>query len=193
MKTILINGAAGAGKNHVANLLKQSLIGCGYRPQILAFATTLKEIIAATCGISLEDLEFYKNQPDQPIITIKRRDVSQSTSVLNMRQVLQRFGTEAMRSLFGNYVWVDRFKEQAHLLAERGVDFLICPDFRFSEEFILSALTIKVLNNDLDSNNKHSSENDLEHFNFDYTIDNTGRPELKEKVKEVVKWILRDF
>ena len=180
-KIILINGKKRSGKNYAAQMIKEELDNRGYTVQIIAFADPIKEIISTTFGMSLELLDIFKNQK-QELYTTRDNATDEEIFmgddlelVTDFRTILQRFGTEAMQTMFGKNVWVDLLLKRAQ---KSGVDFVIVPDFRFMTENI-GFKSINIFNNDIiDEDDKHASENELNDFIFDYVINNTGKPDL---------------
>ena len=105
---------------------------------------------------------------------------------INFRQILQSFGTEAMKEEFGQDVWVNLLKERA---LNSSANFIIVPDFRFFSEEI-SPYTVKIFNNDIVQNDSHRSENELNDFNFSYTINNTGRIDISPQVNVLIQSLI---
>lgn len=64
----------------------------------VAFADLLKESLAAFFGITMEEIEEWKND-DSCVIIFQRPNGMRST--MTLRQALQRYGTEAHREIFG--------------------------------------------------------------------------------------------
>jgi len=191
-KIILINGIKRSGKDYLGELM-QELIP---HSEIHKFADPIKEIIAVTFGISLDDLEVYKNNSQDYGIEIKVYPNNQPDCTLkyvNFREILQKFGTEAMKPVFGNDVWAELCLKRA-LEAEIS----IITDFRFYDEWKVvnskdvKIFTINIFNDSLPQPDNHASERDLEdnNFKFDFYIDNTNQPNIFEDVKNIIKNIL---
>lgn len=182
-KIILINGKKRHGKDYLARMLAQSLKDFGESAEIMGFADTLKRIISKTLDITIEDLEKYKNHPDTFLLYYMRKNPhvgdDQILQEINFRQILQTFGTEAMKDEFGQDVWVKLLEERAQ---KSSANFIIVPDFRFLCEQI-SPCTVKIFNNDIVENDNHRSENELNDFKFNHIIDNTGRLDISQQVK----------
>lgn len=159
-KIILINGKKRAGKDYIANILKEKLGNC----EIMHYADSMKQIIADTFEISLEELDNYKNENVEITFNGKR---------ITFRRVLQCFATEAIKPVFGNNIWKRIVLEK---IKETNAEYIIIPDFRFPEEYIEDSLTVKVLGGD--TNDTHISESALNDFKFDYIIDNTNKEDL---------------
>lgn len=178
LKIILINGKKRAGKDYFASLLKSELEDKGYTAEILSFAHPMKDIIAKTFNISLEQLDRYKNYCSE--ISCEGEQIS------DFRLILQRFGTEGMKPWFGNDVWANLLYSIAD---KTDCDYVLVPDFRFLSEYREDALTIKVQNKDVEKAcaDSHASENELSDFVFDLTVDNTGYSLTTEKVREFIE------
>ena len=195
MKTIiLINGPKRSGKNYVSELIKS----LEEDTQEFSIAEPAKRIIAKTMGISVEDLNEYKDDDDYglEIKVYPNNQPSATINYLNFRSILQIFAVDSMMEEFGKTIWVE--KCAADIDKSKKV-FNIVADFRFPfEEKVFRELadtkgyevvTIKIFNDDLKLNDSHISENALKDFKFNYTINNTGKPDLNNTVKSIIKSI----
>jgi len=192
-KVILINGKKRSGKDYSADLIKKRLEKKGYTAEIIRFADPMKFIVAETFGISEEDLDTYKNDVVEFGYEIKAYPDNQpSVTILqdSFRGALQRFGTEAMKPVFGDNIWAKLLYKKAKKL---DVDFVLVPDFRFLVEYKKKAITLKIRHDVLESEctDTHASETELNDFNFDYEIDNTGYPDTTDQIKKFVKIITK--
>ena len=188
-KIILINGKKRSGKDYNASKLKEKLEDCGYSVMITSFAFPIKDIIAKTLDIPIENVELYKNEPSEYGLEIKAYPDNQRSAVieyLSMRDILQRFGTEAMKPYFGKDVWAKLTYDR---IESMDCDFAIIPDFRFPEEYRDNTATIKVKNDIIDNNSTdtHSSETSLNEFHFDFEIDNTGYCDTDKQLDELIQ------
>lgn len=179
---ILINGKKRSGKDYFANALKKELENRGYDCEIMAFADSVKDMLCTSLNISLEDFDNYKNSNDSLYV----KNDPEFKPVIGFRNLIQNFATEAMKPVFGEDVWVRIFLEKVY---SSHAKFIIVPDFRFLCEHF-SDFTVKIVNNDLDTSDDHRSENELNDFEFDYTIDNTGYRDISNDVKEYVEYLL---
>ena len=193
-KVILIAGKKRAGKDYAGEIIKQFMPGI----KCVRFADTIKEIISSTFGISLEDLEEYKNNTDQYGLEIKAYPNNQPEATIkyiNFREILQKFGTEGMKPIFGDDIWVEACYNKI-----KDSEYSIITDFRFLSEYKsllekgFEIYTIKIFNDNLESDDSHSSENDLENNNFvyDFYIDNTNKPDITEDIKDILNSIFED-
>ena len=170
-KIILINGKKRAGKDYIANILKEKLGNC----EIMHYADSMKQIIADTFEISLEELENFKNENVEIIFNNRKT---------TFRRVLQCFATEAIKPVFGNNIWK---RIVLNKMENSNAEYIIIPDFRFPEEYIEDSLTVKVLGGD--TNDTHISESALNNFKFDYIIDNTKKGDLTYWIDTLLKII----
>jgi len=182
---ILINGKKRSGKDYTASVLQEELYKNKKTSETLSFAGPIKDIIAESFRISHEDLDNFKNDEESIIV---RKDGMQ-TVLTDFRKILQNFGTEAMKKYFGDDVWVKLLLEKAN---KSFVDYVIVTDFRFPEEYINEAITIRIKNSDVDySKDPHLSETSLNDFVFDHTIDNTGYRDISSDISELVNKIIK--
>jgi hypothetical protein len=167
---ILINGLKRSGKDFLATNLQNV-----YGGQIVHFADPLKQIVATTLSLKIEELDKLKNE---------ECDIKAGNLVISdFRTLLQKFGTEAMKPLFGDDVWVNLLMQQ---LATIDDDVVIIPDWRFQREYeviseVYDVVTVRVVDDNLIADT-HISERDLDGFDFDIVINNThksGQIDLK--------------
>ena len=193
---ILINGKKRSGKDFCAEVIKQKLKKKGIEVSILHFADKLKQAMCVTFNITEEELEELKNQTNNNI-TIKGLGGypnSKGVKETSFRTILQRFGTEAMKPIFGEDVWVRLLEQQ---IKESNADVILVPDFRFKIESTLSHfMSVKVIGaNDEKGNDTHASENDLNNFYFNAEIDNSSVnvncKDFKKSIKGVVNNITK--
>jgi hypothetical protein len=92
-------GFKGSGKDTVAAyLIKEH----GFERK--AFADPLKRSVAALFDIPFADVDKYKNDD---YIGVEIRQISEVVKFLSFREILQRYGTEAHRDVFGQDFWLD--------------------------------------------------------------------------------------
>jgi hypothetical protein len=158
--------------------------------EIKKFAGKLKQIASILTGATLEQLE------DQDF---KKREMGPEWGI-TYRELLQKVGTEAMRNVIHENVWVNA------LMVDYGKniwdptlnDFIepnwVITDMRFPNEMdavkAKGGITIRV--NRTNRWNKpqdieHASETALDNHKFDYVIDNNGSiSDLVDKVKNIL-------
>jgi len=169
---IMLSGYKRAGKDFVSALLNKRLEDS----KIYSFAEPLKDIIATTLGISLKELELFKNNPTSFLLETSDESRQMHLHTTNYRSVLQIFGTEATKIWFGDTVWSDLFLRQNYV-----DDYLIISDSRFELEITElrkaydRVITVKVIDSNIVNTDLHTSETALDRFTFDYYIDNTAK------------------
>jgi len=184
---ILVNGKKRAGKDYFSSLLLNELnknVTC----TTMSFATPLKEIIAGAFKISIDELDALKNS-DYSFMYNQFNDFQEIT----FREILQNFGTESMKAVFGGDVWVKLLISKYKEYTKETGDIVIVPDFRFKCEHISDSYTINIVNDDINNTDSHASENELNSYKFDYYVDNTGKPNLHNDVVNVAHDILNKF
>ena len=177
-KIILLNGLKRSGKDYSADILLNLLPNS----KKMAFADNMKTIIKETFGITYEELDYWKNNRPKIILP--------NSSLIDFREILQRFGTEAMKPIFGDNIWARLVVEE---ILKTNAEYIIISDFRFLIEYeemkkYFDVVTLHILDkNNIDLKDKHSSENELNNFEFDYIIDNT------KKDPDILKDYLQSF
>ena len=138
----------------------------------------MKRIISATFGITPEVLEISKNDPELWKVDIRNSQSGEIMATTDFREILQRFGTEGMKPIFGDSVWAENTEG---LISNLKEDFIIISDFRFLcereafDSFKYNITTIRILDSNIKSTDLHASETELRNFGFDYYIDNTAK------------------
>jgi hypothetical protein len=175
MDVIMIAGLKRSGKDTFGKILQEELIAANpnINVVIISFADAMKFILSTTLGISMETLDKFKNDSNYP-----------------HREYLQRLGTEAMKPIFGKYVWSDIVNNK---LKDIDPNIAIITDFRFPDEYnnmLVPPYTIKVVR-DLATPDKgyiHSSEKSLDNFKFETIIENNGTiKDLRVLAKQYIK------
>lgn len=187
-KVIMIGGKKRSGKDTTAAYIKEYLRLQGKTVEIISFADTLKGIMALLFDTSVQEIDYYKNNPSKVWVEVLNHDnlVLQQT---DFRRLLQILGTECRDKYFGRNIWVDIAK--GHILAAR-TDYVIIPDLRFPFEYegVLSDFdtkTIKITRDQVGVIDNHLSEIGLDDFVADYSITNNGTiDELKDKLAKVL-------
>ena len=194
-EVILINGLARSGKDYLASLLQEHLTNEGKSVEVMHFAEPLKQIIADTFYISLEQLDEYKNASDRFKLNIVDYQSGDHEELSNFRTILQRFGTEGMKPVFGSNIWAKILTDKVEASTANTI---LIPDFRFDEELeclteslkdTTSIRTIQVTTKSKGTS-EHSSEVPPTN-KFDITVDNTLRDKsLNRFAKEYVQTLL---
>lgn len=180
---ILINGLKRSGKDWNASLIQEELYRNNKTSEIISIAEPIKKITADALGIDLKLQEDLKNNKEPIIVRIN----GSQTIISDFRTLLQRMGTEAMKPWFGENVWSDMLKKRVQ---DSSCDYVLVPDFRFPQEYIDGAVTLKIVNHDIINKDTHASETQLNDYEFMYEIDNTGYPCTKPQVEEFVRNVL---
>lgn len=173
MKVILISGKARSGKDYVAILTKIRLEKIGHKVLIIHYADALKTF----CKEHL-NWDGDKSTPEG-------------------REMLQNVGTEIVRNNYKD-TWVDIVI--ALLRGFQSVyDYVIIPDTRFKNEInkpkkYFDCTTIRVcsskINNLTKEQRRHSSETDLDHYGFDFVLENNYDDAIEAEVDKVVEKII---
>lgn len=170
---ILIHGLKRSGKDTFASILKELEPVVEIKP----FAGPLKEITAKAFDLSPDVIDYLKN--DESIKIGFRSPQEKMCTGNSMRNFLQNLGTEAMKPIFGDYVWAKLFTD-SYLKSPKGTVF-VAPDFRVIEEYnyitseALDVVTVKIQRAEAEgSGDTHISEQGLADFKFDYIVDNNG-------------------
>ena len=164
----MISGKAGHGKDTVAQIIKEELELQNEKILIIKFGDAVKWFAR----------EYYNWDGNKNI---------------QGRSLLQYIGTEMMRS-YDEYYWGRIVSE--FIAANKDFTYALIPDWRFytEKEAVLAAnkecYTLRVERPNFINPNmteeqlKHISETELDNYNFDYIIYNSGGIfELREKVK----------
>lgn len=100
---IALTGKMGSGKTEAALRLQRMF----HNAERQSFADPLKQAICVLLGISPDELESLKRMPNIGLVW-NMEDPSGKPDPISMREILQRFGTEVGRDIFGNNFWVDQ-------------------------------------------------------------------------------------
>jgi hypothetical protein len=154
-RVIQLSGKKRKGKSTVAEILTGMLPNS----TTLNYADPLKAIVAITLGMTVEELDHEKNMNPK------------------YRDILQRFGTEAMKPIFGDNVW---YNILVNSLKDFGEDtYVIIADWRFPEEIIEGSFKVRITRPEFyDAEDPHLSEVALDSYEaFDYNLVNEEGPE----------------
>ena len=173
----------------------------------VAFADSLKDTLSVLFGIPVE--KFYERDfkehfyikgleitdtpdnildEDSFIKMLNKKDFSfLKTHFITIRQLLQCFGTEIIRGLFGNAFWAER-------AMKHNFDKMIITDLRFKVE--LEAVRkrnglVLYIDNPNCIPEQHASESEVlemkDNHDFDFIIENNGT--LEDLFNKIVKWM----
>jgi len=194
---IQLLGLARAGKDFTAQSLKDCYVSKGYTVEIKSYAAPMKRIAAALFGISLEQLDDFKNRSsDVSIEVYDNRNILDRTTPSfqlesNFRTFLQRLGNEATKSEFGNSVWADLM---ATHIEQSDADIIILSDCRFFTEVnaFPEATYVRVINHALAPPMQHPSELELLDYPANFTLDNTNYKATKEAIVTLAELITKE-
>lgn len=177
---ILVSGYKRSGKDTTAKMIKEIIEeNSSQKVEIMSFAEPLKFIAKTIFGISDEELDNFKNDKEGIYYLSGHRHYKLLT---DFRQVLTKVGSDALKPIFGDDVWVKVIKEK---MLKSDADVIIIPDFRFLvENSFKNSVTIRINNDDIINDSTHTSETELDNFVFDYYLDNTGYRLDKETIKK---------
>jgi molybdopterin-guanine dinucleotide biosynthesis protein len=165
---IQISGRKRSGKDWTATAIKQQLESQGYSVEVMSFAEPLKDIASIILDMPLSDLELAKNNND----SIYQTSSHYNQYLTTFRSMLQKLGTEAMKKYFGKLVWYDLLINR---IDQSSADYILVPDYRFPEETIPGALTVRIHSTSVDLTDNHISETALDDFVFDHILDNSNK------------------
>ena len=177
----MISGKAGSGKSEVGNFLEKELEKDGYPVLRIAFGDAVK-----FCAKKFYGWDGDKNNPEG-------------------RKLLQTLATEKIRSRFPTF-WGD-FVAKFIAATQKDHVYVVIDDLRFQNEYqVISDYNTDVIcirverynenenqysnPNMTEEQKNHISETELDHFPFDYVIENRG---TLEDLHENVLTILEDF
>ena len=183
---IQISGKKRAGKDTLAQFLRNAYQDQGKSVELMSFAEPLKDIAATILDVTPDQLDTFKNEPElYKLTTVNQNNL---VTVTNYRSVLQLLGSEAMKKWFGPNVWVELLK---HRINQSQADVIIIPDWRFKSETLRSSIKLRVLTH-IKSTDTHISEIDLDNYSdFNYYIDNIDYKLSQSVVSELVSTLFK--
>lgn len=162
-----ISGLAGSGKTSVAEYIRCFLAKENIKVSILNFADPVKEVAMHIFGLSHDDVHTQEG----------KKRISPNGYGMTNRKILQLLGTEAVRDMFHEDVWLDNMKRRIYNNHSPDTVILI-PDTRFENERtwvksrgILVDIDRPALKKN--STHAHASENIIRYPDPDYVINNT--------------------
>ena len=164
-----ITGKKGSGKDTIAEFIREYLVmEYGFLTISLHYATLLKESLCELLDVSMEELERYKRG------MLKTGPAIHNGFHFSVRQMMQRYGTEAHRNIFGENFWVDQLNRLISAGTFQEYDVIVIPDVRFDNEASNEKidLVIEVRKRDQDNNDNHLSEKGINSELVDYVIVN---------------------
>ncbi len=185
-KVYAVIGQKRVGKDTTADFICKKL-GCKKH----ALATPLKELVCNLFGVSMEQLDEYKNEGwrlEAVTEDNKRNDWYTNKLNISFRSILQRCG-DSQKDFFGLDCYMRKFHEK--LLYQ---EVIVVPDVRLKEEQKwLMAHTdvtfIKVTREvETDVDSAHRTESEVDELGYDVEIENNGTlEELYAKIDDIVR------
>lgn len=179
-----LNGRLKSGKDTTFQII-QELYPEAKR---VSFADPLKDSAAAALGLPRDKMEWLKGEEDYKYTLTKNGEIVPGWGwEFNVREYLQRYGTEAHRNVFGDDFWVDMALAPD---LDHSKDLLVVTDMRFPNEaqrvLDLDGITVKVEREIETKHSSHPSEQDIDHL-IELFLDNTGTLEdLRTNVTELL-------
>jgi hypothetical protein len=178
--TIIISGKAGSGKDTVANFIKEELEKHGKRVLVIHYGDAVKWVLR----------EFFNWDGNKDAVG---------------RTLLQRIGTDVVRSKFPNYWTAIVVGLLEAFEPYNDFDVALVPDARFPNEVDIAlerlhnCVTVRINRRNADGSEwinpnlteeqrNHPSETSLDQFAFDYVIHNDeGLDTLQESALTVLQ------
>jgi len=180
-----ISGVKGSGKDTIADILVEDF---GFTK--IAFADDLKLSVGQTLNITRSDIDEWKNIEHIRVVVENKKAPSTHLVDLSFRELLQRWGTEGHRHVFGTDFWVEQ-------LFRRNLDWkkdFVIPDARFFNEIekikSFFGSTIILVEGRATSSDSHASETEFlnNRDEFDAYIENSGTlDQLRETVHNLMR------
>lgn len=189
MAIVGINGYAGSGKDTVAQIIQELQPDKNW--QIKKFSGKLKQMASLITQIEAKRFEEqgFKENGQIVIRSIDwQDDYRQTAAAYGVREFLQYLGTECVRDLLGEDVWVN-----ALLKDYKPKDNWIITDMRFPNELqgVLAkqGISLRIERVGIKPINAHPSETALDNHLFDDLIENKGDLSfLKNEVKNFIEF-----
>lgn len=167
-----LNGRLQSGKDTTYSIIRE----LHPHAERISFAAKLKQSAAAVLNMDVNTMEWLKNREDL-FYTID------GSHAFNMRQFLQRYGTEGHRDIFGQDFWVDM---ALPLNLDHENRLIVVTDMRFPNEIQrvkdLDGICVKIERDTVTQHGDHPSEQDVDQY-MDMILDNTGTmDDLRESV-----------
>lgn len=184
-----ILGKKQSGKDTVADIIIELL------PQYKkkAFADNIKKICSIITSIPIEN---WYNQ-DLKEFVLPNFWLDKKGQLYTYRTLMQTVGTEAIRDVVNDDVWIDGVLDEYRMHRSDGKeDDIIISDVRHEKEYVkiveLGGIIIKVIRQNVVSIDTHSSETQIDSLVGDYTIYNHSTIEkLRTEINNIL--IMREL
>lgn len=199
MKVLGLHGRMGAGKNYIAEKIATGALSRAdymHHARSIAFADPLKEAVHVLFDVPLKDL--YSQEGKARLTDWRWEDLGtlraqfpDRTGFMTVRDILQLFGTETMRALWGRDFWARLMRKTLkRFQAEGGYRLVIITDVRYPEEAdVIRALggeiwkivpvdmplDVILSSKTVEAHREHSSENELHKTLIAATVYNSFR------------------
>lgn len=173
-----LHGKKGAGKDTLANMIKEELLNSGDRKfQTESFARPIKEFVAMTTGVPVDKLEDRRFKES----TLPDVFANPEKGILTYRNLMQVFGTECVRNNIREDYWVRSLLFRIGIMTYPGggqyYNHTLITDVRFPNEFDAlkdnGAYMIHIIRPGQDSGDAHASEQVIDR-DFDHVLVNQG-------------------
>lgn len=183
---IQIGGFKRSGKDTISQMIANHYQSSGKLVDIFHYADPIKEHVCKLFNISLEQLDEFKNSKKE-LWSFDNYD--NAYKVTDFRDILTSTG-DSFKSIFGDDIFLRLMWEK---IEKSEADIIIIPDFRFTVEHILNAVTIRIINNDITNDTDHPSETELIDFDFDMSIDNTNYSQNQEEISYYCEQMIDNY
>jgi len=208
-----LSGYAGSGKDEVGKMI----CNLSHRFRVRKFSDKLKLVASILTGhhdSEFDDQEFkasslsmdwfvWSSKLDVTGTNVEPKySVTPELRAMTVREFLQKLGTEAIRHGLHENTWVNALMADYHL--EDSVlkfdvnvkinipkSYWVITDTRFLNEAEAikerGGVVVRIDRPGVGPMNNHKSETELDHYDFDYRISNSGDiKDLKNKVKQLL-------
>jgi len=174
-----ITGKKRAGKDTLAGLIAAEL---SVPVTTMALADPLKEALEIlNPTIPLNGMSLRGHTDLQTVISQVGWEQAKD-KYPEVRRLMQSYGSDVIRHLFDQDFWVNELLENVkdYKLIHGDNVVVIVPDVRFPNEAKITDLLIRVVRDGTDGD-EHASENALDDYPADFTVDNNGTHEDLQK------------
>jgi hypothetical protein len=188
---IQLLGFARAGKDFTAAGLKSYYESIGKSVELYSYAAPMKQIAATLFGVTLEQLDDYKNRSTECGMELyDDGSIDSLLPTITFRTILQRLGNEALKPIFGDGVWANLAKQH---ISKSSADIIIITDCRFTVELqTIQGTTVRVVNNSLPPPMQHASELELADTICMYMLDNTNYQATEQDIAQLAQRIINE-
>ena len=191
MKIISLSGKAGSGKDTAYELLSDYLSNQGYSCTKLSFANKLKDNLARMFYWDRQRLDNDNLYKESMLLDDGTPDPACKALGLTRRQVMQNYGTDAVRHGLHNDAWVITLQLDIQHGVYDKFDFGFITDARFLNELrlthVLGGVTLQIQrigeDTTLTNHSQHLSE--LEWMQWDQWDGIVENPVLNENQDEI--------